>query len=161
MVVKMSYSVSRVKWEHAAPLLKNIREKVFICEWRIPKGIEFDLDDHTAFHILICDDVTQEPIATGRILPSGVISRVAVIMPYRKHNIDKIVLQRLFDIAQELELNEVFVHSPLESVNKLVKQNFNQVGDVFMEAGMPIQRMACPIDLAINTMANSKYYLNH
>jgi predicted GNAT family N-acyltransferase len=157
----MSYSVSRVKWEHAAPLLKNVREKVFVCEWRIPKRIEFDNDDRTAFHILICDDITQEPIATGRILASGEISRVAVIMPYRKHNIDKIILKRLFKIAQELELNEVFIHSPLESVNKLVKQNFNQVGGVFMEAGMPRQRMVCPIENAINTMSNSKYYLNH
>jgi hypothetical protein len=42
-----------------------------------------------------------------------------------------------------------------------VKQNFNQVGGVFMEAGMPRQRMVCPIENAINTMSNSKYYLNH
>ena len=29
---------------------------------------------------MVCDDVTQEPIATGRILSTGEISRIAVLM---------------------------------------------------------------------------------
>ena len=157
----MSYSVSRVKWEQAAPLLKNIREKVFICEWRIPKRIEFDKNDQSAFHMLICDDVTQEPIATGRILLSGEISRIAVLMPFRQQNIDKIVLRGLFRIAKELELSEVFIHSPLDTVEYFVKHHFSTVGTVFMEAGMPRQRMACPIDNAIDNNKLSKFYLSH
>lgn len=157
----MSYSVSRVQWELAAPLLMNIREKVFICEWRIPKKIEFDHNDKMAFHILICDDFSQEPIATGRILASGEISRIAVVMSYRKQKIDKIILDGLLKIAKELELKEVFIHSPLDSVPYFTKQKFSTVGCVFMEAGMPIQRMACPIESVINNINHSKYYLSH
>ena len=78
----MSYSVSQVAWQQAQPLLKNIREKVFICEKRIPKRIEFDRIDNTAFHILVCDDTSQQPIATGRISSSGEISRIAVLMEF-------------------------------------------------------------------------------
>ena len=107
----MSYSVSRVKWEQAAPLLKNIREKVFVCEWRIPKHLEFDKNDRSAFHMLICDDITQEPIATGRILATGEISRIAVVMSFRRFDMEKVVLQGLFKIAKELNLDEVFIHS--------------------------------------------------
>jgi len=157
----MSYSVSRVKWEQAAPLLKNIREKVFVCEWRIPKHLEFDQNDQTAFHMLICDDITQEPIATGRILASGEISRIAVLMSFRRLDMDKIVLQGLFKIAKELNLDEVFIHSPLDTVEYFAKHHFLTVGSVFMEAGMPRQRMACSINKAIDNCGLSKCYLSH
>ena len=157
----MSYSVSRVKWEQAAPLLKNIREKVFICEWRIPKNIEFDRNDCVAYHMLVCDDISQEPIATGRILPSGEISRIAVIIGFRQLHVDKVVLQGLFTIAKELDLNEVFINSPLESVDYFRAHRFCTVGAVFMEAGLPIQRMVCPIKSAIKEVNNAKYYLSH
>ena len=157
----MSFSVSRVQWEQAAPLLRNVREKVFICEWRIPKRIEFDKKDKFAYHMLVCDDITQEPIATGRILPTGEISRIAVLMSFRKQNVDKVVLQGLFRIAKELELSEVFIHSPLESVEYFIKHNFHIAGAVFMEAGMPRQRMSCSMDSAIKHTAKAKYYLSH
>jgi len=157
----MSYSVSRVKWEQAAPLLKNIREKVFVCEWRIPKHLEFDKNDRSAFHMLICDDITQEPIATGRILATGEISRIAVLMSFRRLDMDKIVLQGLFKIAKELNLDEVFIHSPLDTVEYFAKHNFFTVGSVFMEAGMPRQRMACDINQAMDNSGLSKCYLSH
>ena len=153
----MSYSFCRVQWEQAAPLLKNVREKVFVCEWRIPKKIEFDRKDPIAYHMLVCDDGTQEPIATGRILPTGEISRIAVLMHFRNEDVDKLVFDGLLKVARELKLTEVFIHSPLESVEYFRRHRFNIAGSVFMEAGMPRQRMACPID----DVSNAHYYLSH
>ena len=153
----MSLSISRVQWSQAAPLLKTVREKVFICEWRIPKRIEFDRNDSNAYHILVCDDVTQEPIATGRILATGEISRLAVLMTFRKKCVDEVVLKGLISIAKDLELDEVFIYSPLEALEYFRKHNFHAVGAVFMEAGIPKQRMTCPtIEVAV-----SDSYLNH
>jgi predicted GNAT family N-acyltransferase len=153
----MSFSIGRVQWENAAPLLKNVREKVFICEWRIPKNVEFDKKDRHAFHLLVCDDVTQEPVATGRILATGEISRIAVLMAYRKDKVDHKVMQGLLAIAKELSLDEVFIYSPLENVEYFRKFNFVSAGAVFMEAGMPRQRMQCSLD----DIENAKYYLSH
>lgn len=153
----MAYSFCRVEWEQAAPLLKDVREKVFICERRIPKKIEFDRKDRYAYHMLICDDATQEPIATGRILPSGELSRIAVVIEHRKLNLDKIILKGLLKIAEELSLEEVFIYSPLEAVQYFRKNNFHAVGAVFMEAGMPKQRMACEL----KKVGQAKYYLSH
>jgi predicted GNAT family N-acyltransferase len=153
----MSYSVSRVNWKLAEPLLKDVRERVFICERRIPKKIEFDRKDRTAYHMLICDDISQEPIATGRILPSGEIGRIAVLMEHRKQQIDKIIIAGLIRIAKDISLEEVFIHSPLEAVDYFRKNNFYTVGSVFMEAGIPRQRMACSVD----SIANTKCYLSH
>jgi len=157
----MSYSISQVKWQQAAPLLKNIREKVFVCERRIPKRIEFDQGDRTAFHMLVCDDTNQEPIATGRITPQGEISRIAVIMGYRSEKIDKFIMQGLFQIARKLTLQEVFISSPLEKVDYFTKHGFYPIGSVYMEAGMPKQRMACDIIQAVENYEKAKYYLNH
>lgn len=153
----MSYTVSRVQWEQAAPLLKNVREKVFVCEWRIPKNVEFDRKDHFASHVLACHDNTQEPIGTGRILSSGEISRIAVLKYYRKDRVDEIILQKLFKIAQEMNLKEIFIYSPLDATDYFQKLNFNTAGAVFMEAGIPRQKMTCPI----NEVSLAKYYLSH
>ncbi len=153
----MTFSISRVQWEQAAPLLKTVREKVFICEWRIPKKIEFDRKDRYAYHLLVCDDVTQEPIATGRILTTGEISRIAVLMAYRKKRIDHKVMQGLLAIAKDINLDEVFIFSPLESVEYFRKFNFISAGAVFMEAGMARQRMVCTVD----NIKKAKYYLTH
>jgi len=157
----MSYSISQVKWQQAAPLLKNIREKVFVCERRIPKKIEFDQGDRTAYHMLVCDDTSQEPIATGRITPQGEISRIAVVMGYRSEKIDKFIMQGLFRIARNLSLKEVFISSPLEKVDDFIKHDFLPIGSVYMEAGMPKQRMACGITLAVENAEKAKYYLSH
>lgn len=153
----MSFSIGRVPWEDAAPLLKNVREKVFICERRIPKKVEFDKKDRHAFHLLVCDDVTQEPIATGRILATGEISRIAVLMAYRKNKVDHKIMQGLLSIANELNLDEVFIYSPLENVEYFRKFNFVSAGAVFMEAGMPRQRMQC----SLADIKKAKYYLSH
>lgn len=157
----MTYSVSRVPWQQAESLLKDVREKVFICERRIPKKIEFDRYDNTAFHMLVCDDYSQEPIATGRISASGEISRVAVLMEFRHEALDKVIMKGLFRIAEELALNEVYIYSPLENVDYFSEHSFYPVGAVFMEAGMPKQRMACPIQHAQDCASNAKYYLSH
>ncbi|WP_019029128.1 GNAT family N-acetyltransferase [Colwellia piezophila] len=157
----MSYSISQVKWQQAAPLLKNIREKVFVCERRIPKNIEFDHGDRTAYHMLVCDDKSQEPIATGRISPQGEISRIAVVMGYRSEEIDKFIIQGLFRIARELALKEVFISSPLDKVDYFANHDFYPIGSVYMVAGMPKQRMACTITKAALHAKKAKYYFTH
>lgn len=157
----MSYTISQVKWQQAAPLLKNIRERVFVCERRIPKKVEFDKGDRTAYHMLVCDDKSQEPIATGRISPQGEISRIAVVMGYRNEKVDKFIMQGLFSIAEKLSLQEVFITSPLEKVSYFNKHGFNPIGSVYMVAGMPKQRMVCTISEACKHADKAKYYLSH
>ena len=153
----MSYSVCRVDWKQAAPLLKNVREKVFVCEWRIPKRIEFDRFDKSSYHILVCDDKTQEPIATGRIKPTGEISRIAVLLNYRHLDIDSFVINGLIAIALELEIKEVFINAPLAVVDRYRSLNFTPQGGVYMEAGMPFQKMAC----LVTNLNSCAQFLSH
>ena len=157
----MPYSISQVNWQQAAPLLKEIREKVFIYERRIPRKIEFDQDDHTAYHMLVSDDKNQEPIATGRISPQGEISRIAVVMGHRNETVNEFILQGLFRIAEKLTLKEVFISSPLEKVDYFIEHDFYSIGTVYMEAGRAKQRMACSITKALAHVEKTKYYHSH
>jgi predicted GNAT family N-acyltransferase len=111
--------------------------------------------------MLVCDDVSQEPIATGRISPQGEISRVAVIIGYRSKKIDKFVIRGLFKIARRLTLKEVFISSPLDKVEYFTNHEFYPIGSVYMEAGIPKQRMACPTSKAAAHAGRAKYYLSH
>ncbi|SEL74672.1 Predicted N-acyltransferase, GNAT family [Colwellia chukchiensis] len=153
----MSYTVSKVQWEQAAPLLKNVREQVFVYEKRIPKNVEFDRKDHYACHVLACDDETKEPIGTGRILGSGEISRIAVLRRHRKEQIDKLILRSLLEIAQDMGLKEIFIYSPLDAIQYFQQFNFRTSEAVFMEAGLPKQKMTCPL----HKVKPVKCYLSH
>jgi predicted GNAT family N-acyltransferase len=153
----MSYSISRVQWEQAAPLLKSVREQVSVCELRTPPKIEFDNKDKEAVHILVCDDQTKEPIATGRMLPNGEISRISVLRPYRCLDLTKRVMADLLDAAVDLELDSVFMYSRLDSVDFYASYHFTAVGAVFMKSGIPRQCITCPSD----AMKNAYYDLTH
>lgn len=155
----MSLSVGRVDWEIAQDLLKVVREKVFVCEWRIPPRVEFDKHDKKAIHVLVCDDTSQEPIATGRILPSGEISRIAVLPNHRQCGADKLVLACLIRIANELALEEVFVNISLDAVDYFCQNRFSPVGAVYMEAGRPRQTMSYNLSEPVPSI--KKYYLSH
>ncbi|WP_371185213.1 GNAT family N-acetyltransferase [Thalassotalea maritima] len=153
----MSYQIKVVNWEDAEQQLKTVREKVFVYERRIPRHVEFDRRDRRAFHVLVIDKKSQEPIATGRITKQGEISRVCVVISQRKSPVGQEVIATLLDIARKNNLKEVFINSSLDAVDYFAKHNFQPVGGVFMEAGLPRQRMMC--DLADANI--KRFYLSH
>ncbi|MBA6262263.1 GNAT family N-acetyltransferase, partial [Colwellia sp. Bg11-12] len=61
-------------------------------------------------------------------------------------------------IAKDLKLDEVFIYSPLDNVEYFRNFNFISAGAVFMEAGMPRQRMACSVD---NVSKSTNFAFNH
>ncbi|MDN3651432.1 GNAT family N-acetyltransferase [Thalassotalea ponticola] len=153
----MSYHISEVSWQQAKRQLKAVREKVFVCEHRIPPHVEFDSLDQEAFHVLVTDKSTKEPLATGRITKHGEISRICVVMSQRKSPIGKDVIQALLSIAHRNQLKQVFINSSLDAVDYFTRHNFISIGDVFMEAGLPRQRMCC--DLV--EIDFKRFYLSH
>lgn len=151
------YQVNIVKWQQAKRQLKTVREKVFVFERRIPYNIEFDSLDRKAYHVLVIDDDNQEPIATGRITDKGELSRICVVISKRKTPAGKEVIETLLQIARNKNLKEVYINSSLQAVGYFRKHNFQPVGGVFMEAGMPRQRMAC----SLNEVDFKRFYLSH
>ncbi|QTH64084.1 GNAT family N-acetyltransferase [Psychrosphaera ytuae] len=142
----MSYKSNKVKWCNYSSEIRSIREQVFIYEYRFSEEQEFDGDDNESEHILVRDP-TGKAIATGRLSRDGKISRVAVLMQYRKKEVGKTVINGLLNIAKERGLKKVYFDSLLDEVRKYRNQGFIPIGSVYMEAGIAKQPLMCDIEL--------------
>ncbi|WP_371379205.1 GNAT family N-acetyltransferase [Thalassotalea aquiviva] len=153
----MPYRVDVVNWQQAKKQLMTVRQKVFVYERRIPFEVEFDQFDRQAHHVLVTDEESNEPLATGRITDNGEISRICVVIPQRKSPIGKEVIKTLLQIARQRKVEEVYINSALDAVDYFTKHHFRPVGSVFMEAGIPRQRMVCNIA----NVDFKRFYLSH
>jgi predicted GNAT family N-acyltransferase len=140
----MAFFAKSVDWENERHTLKKIREKVFVCQWRIPAEYEFDHQDSIASHVLVVNEHNQE-VATGRITPEGEIGRIAVEPEFRGPEVYQALLDALLKIAKEHGLQDVLVQCALEGVNYYQQQGFRSVGTVFMDAGVARQSMLCKL----------------
>ncbi|MCV2883894.1 GNAT family N-acetyltransferase [Aestuariibacter sp. AA17] len=138
----MAFKVLNVDWGSEKHRLSKIRERVFVYEWRIPKDQEFDTLDGVAFHVLLVDDNGNE-VATGRITPAGEIGRIAVMPHFRNQEVYQTLFKALLSIAEQCGLTDVSVQCELEGVEYYQQQGFRPVGHVYMDAGVPRQRMLC------------------
>ncbi|WP_105168113.1 GNAT family N-acetyltransferase [Pseudoalteromonas sp. T1lg23B] len=140
----MSYHVDKVSWLQKKALLKQIRERVFVYELHIPKEVEFDSLDALSEHVIIHSE-ENEAVGTGRLSPDGLISRIAVIQSHRNREAYTSLLNFLVLLASEKGLDTIYVNCILDEVPNFVESGFLKQGCVFMEAGIPRQKLRCPI----------------
>ena len=133
------FTVEIAKWPQDSATIKDIRRKVFVIEQGVEPEIEWDGRDHTCTHVIARID--DEPIGTGRIMPSGHIGRLAVLNNQRGKQIGKALLELLIDIAKQQGLEEVYLNSQVQAVGFYEQYGFIVEGKVFMVAGIPHQRM--------------------
>lgn len=140
----MNYHVDRVNWYQTQKQLKKIRERVFVYEFHMPMEVEFDgLDSHSE-HVIISDE-QHEPVGTGRLCPDGLISRIALLQAHRNRSAYSSLLNYLVHLAKEKGLHDIYVNCVLQEVPSFVENGFLKQGCVFMEAGIPRQKLKCPI----------------
>ncbi len=96
------YKIVEDGWEQLEQDAKYIREQVFIQEQGIAPEDEWDDLDATVLHFIVYDK--EQPIATARLLPQHSVGRVAVLMPYRKQGIGKILMQHIIEYARQHKL---------------------------------------------------------
>ena len=96
------YKIRSGGWEQLEKDAKYIREQVFIQEQGIAPEDEWDDLDAVVLHFIIYDK--EQPIATARLLPQHSVGRVAVLVPYRKQGIGKILMQYIIDYARHQKL---------------------------------------------------------
>ncbi|MCW8108177.1 GNAT family N-acetyltransferase [Alteromonas ponticola] len=140
----MTFHVEHVDWQSGKDRLTQLREQVFVFEWQLPRDAEFDKEDLEASHVLVCDNQLN-PIATGRLTKAGEIGRIAVRREYRTSDVYQSLFSALLDIAKQQNRKTVRVNCELQSVEYHQSLGFKPSGPAFMEAGIPRQRMACPL----------------
>jgi predicted GNAT family N-acyltransferase len=152
MSVAEADTISIVPVQGEAELMQAlaIREVVFIEEQRVPEGIERDAEDAKAFHVLAMHK--GHAIGTGRLVmlvasppeESGrwaQIGRMAVLQANRKQGVGSVVLRALENEARKREVTGVLLHAQLIALEFYKRHDYQPVGAVFEEAGMPHLKM--------------------
>ncbi|MES9901574.1 MAG: GNAT family N-acetyltransferase [Sedimenticola sp.] len=135
-----SFSIRQAFWNHDQAALREVRSQVFIREQQVPKALEWDGLDPAAVHILAIDN-DHNPIATGRLLPSGQIGRMAVMAEWRNRGVGSAVLRHLLKLSSSLEAPALFLNAQATAIKFYQRHGFHIVGPQFMEAGIIHYRM--------------------
>jgi Predicted acyltransferase len=107
MTVNNNFDLRMVSWNEYADALTAIRHQVFVTEQNVPIDEEVDDFDRAVAtqHLLVYLD--HKPVACARLLSSGQIGRMAVLVEHRGCGIGRIMLRsllqrRLADVGDNL-----------------------------------------------------------
>ncbi len=121
-------------WEEVRHLAYPIRLTVFVNEQQVPEELELDDDDPTAWHAVLLDH--GKAIATGRLLRSGKIGRLAVLKEYRGLGLGGELLNTLVSYGHQEGINQFFLHAQTSATGFYERHGFKAIGPVFNEAGI-------------------------
>lgn len=134
------FTVSLVSWHDGEPLLKSVREAVFIREQGVPEDMEWDGLDEGCRHALALSH-NGSAIGCGRILADGHIGRIAVLQEWRKQKVGTAIMEALLDYARAHGCKQVELAAQTCAVRFYRNLGFVEQGEVFMDAGMPHIKM--------------------
>ena len=134
--------ITRTSWSEHAPALSAIRKQVFVDEQRVPLELELDEDDASATHFLASIGPENRPIATARLLANGHVGRMAVLKTYRNQSVGNKLLSAIIETARQFGYPELFLNAQVTALGFYEKAGFKKQGDIFMDAGIPHQRMS-------------------
>ncbi|MEN8174182.1 MAG: GNAT family N-acetyltransferase [Pseudomonadota bacterium] len=134
------FRIRLADWQADREALAQIRVQVFIREQGVPTELELDGRDDAAVHALAVDE-QGKPVGTARLLPEGQVGRMAVLPGYRGQGIGSALLGRLIEEALRQGCGRLFLNAQVQVQGLYRRFGFRPVGDIFMEAGIPHQRM--------------------
>jgi predicted GNAT family N-acyltransferase len=134
------FTVSLVSWHDGEPLLRAIREAVFIREQNVPEDLEWDGKDDKCRHALVLS-TNGDAIGCGRLMPNGHIGRMAVLPEWREQKVGTAILEALLDEARSRGYKQVDIDAQTAAMAFYHKFGFVEHGKEFMDAGMPHKKM--------------------
>ncbi len=134
------FTVSLVNWHDGEPLLRAVREAVFVREQSVPQELEWDGMDDGSRHALALS-LNGEAIGCGRIMPNGHIGRIAVLPQWRNMRVGTAIMEALLDEAHARGFKQVDVHAQTQAIPFYHIFGFVEYGKEFMDAGMPHRKM--------------------
>jgi len=120
-----SFTVSLVPWKDGEPLLKSIRESVFIKEQGVPAELEWDGLDEGCRHALALSH-KGDAIGCGRMLSDGHIGRISVLPEWRKQKVGTAIMEALLNYARTHDYKQVDVDAQTYAVPFYRKFDFTE-----------------------------------
>ena len=134
------FTVSLVCWHDGEPLLRSVREAVFIREQGVPAELEWDELDMGCRHALALSH-KGDAIGCGRMLADGHIGRIAVLPQWRQQKVGTAIMEAFLDYARAHDYKQVDVDAQTHAMPFYRGFGLVEEGDVFMDAGLPHIKM--------------------
>lgn len=135
------FTVSLIGWHDGQPLLKSIREAVFLREQGLAETSEWDGLDPGCRHALALS-FQGDAIGCGRMLPDGHIGHIAVLPQWRQQKVGTAIMEALLDYARAQAYPQVSVDVQSRYVPFYRSLGFVAQGEAFMAAGQQHIRMS-------------------
>lgn len=132
---KVNWTIQVVTWADAEPLLRAVREQVFIVEQHVPTWVEWDTHDATAVHLLAFDD-KQQPIACARVLESGRIGRMGVFKDWRGFGLGQALLAKAIEICKQKNFKQATLSSQTHAVGFYEKAGFKVISEAYIDVNI-------------------------
>jgi predicted GNAT family N-acyltransferase len=134
-VTDPAFTVVDADYERDLPLLRAVREPVFVHEQRVPIELEWDELDPLSVHVIAVDGAAR-PVGTGRLTPEQKIGRMAVMHGWRGRGVGAAMLARLIDIARSKGYPAIELHAQMNAEAFYRRHGFEAYGEPFEEAGI-------------------------
>jgi len=139
------FTVSLVSWHDAEPLLRAVREAVFMREQGVSAKLEWDGLDEICRHALALN-AKGDAIGCGRIIPprgraTARVGRLAVLPEWRGKFVGTALLEALLEYARSVHYPQVMAHAQVQALPFYHRFGFEEEGAEFMDAGMPHIKM--------------------
>ncbi len=135
------FTVSLVGWHDGGPLLRSIREAVFVREQNVSPEIEWDGKDEACRHALALS-LQGEAIGCGRMQPDGQIGHIAVLPQWRKQKVGMAIVEALLDYARAHEYPQISINAQSQYVPFYRNYGFAEQGEPFVDSDGPCIKMA-------------------
>ena len=135
-----SMKVLTSDWSSSQAQLTFVRKQVFIIEHGFDDADEWDQQDTEATHF-IAFGTTAVPMGVCRLTSQGQIGHLAVLANYRHQGYGKMLLNRAVQVAREMQIQQIFLHTMVEAQTFFQAHGFHTDGRIFFEAGKPHVKM--------------------
>jgi len=141
---------TKTDWKTSEAILTSLRTDVFIVEQGISLHDEWDDKDKHAQHYLAHKNTLT--VGCARLVfdhTQGKIGRVAILQAYRRQKIASHLLQFIIADAIKMGLTVLTLDAQIQVTQLYEAFGFISQGDIFLDAGIPHQRMCLSLKESI------------
>lgn len=141
----MDIRFRKYSWQLAPASVRDIRERVFIREQKVPPELEWDQTDEIADHYLaVLPDNTPAGVARlfSTLEETGHIGRMAILPEHRGSGIGEALLRHLIQESAG-RFSELRLSAQEHAIPFYQRSGFHVCSDVYDDAGIPHYDMRC------------------
>ncbi|HAF01241.1 MAG TPA: GNAT family N-acetyltransferase [Methylophilaceae bacterium] len=135
--MNQSFTIEILAWNHPKqPLLKALREQVFIVEQSVPEYIEWDEYDDGAIHLLAMDEAAQAIGCARILLARGRVGRMGVLQAWRGQGVGMALLQKAIAICKQEGVSQLQLSSQTHAIPFYQKAGFVVTSEAYIDVNI-------------------------